>query len=270
MTERNPGRGEEVDLATIARDDHLLDVLGRGEPAPEGDDLAAMLAAWRDDLGETVDDQPAPPLPAPAARTVRAARLGRRMVGLAAAVVALVVIATGLGIGSRDAGPASPLWALTRVLYPEQADVRLVETAIREARGAAADGRLDEAWNLMDQARRQLGSVEDPDTVRRLTADLDALQRELVAVAPTPAPPTGTPAPSPSAAPSAPTSAGPVEPKPAPSEPAPAASPTKRSPLDLPLPQLPLPSPSANPNSPSLPGLPLPTISILDPDGLLG
>ncbi len=267
MTERTPGPGEEVDLATIARDDHLLDVLGRGGPAPEGDDLAAMFAAWRDDLDEAVDDPPA--RPDRAERTSRTGRVGPGMLRLAAAVVAVAALATGLGIVSRDAGPASPLWALTKVLHPEQAEVRLVEDAIREARGAAAAGRLDEAWDLTEQAQRQLSSVEDPGNVRRLNVDLDALRRDLTAAAPASAPPAVAPTPPPSVAPSRPSvapsppsSAGPVDPTRAPSERTPTAIPTTRSPLDLPLPDL--PGPSLSPRASVLPGLPLPTILPLD------
>ncbi|WP_246835676.1 anti-sigma-D factor RsdA, partial [Micromonospora sp. MH33] len=53
MTGRTPGDGDEaMDLGTIARDDVLLDALGRGEPAPDGDALAGLLAAWRSDLAE--------------------------------------------------------------------------------------------------------------------------------------------------------------------------------------------------------------------------
>ena len=266
MTERTPGPGEEVDLATIARDDHLLDVLGRGGPAPEGDDLAAMFAAWRDDLDEAVDDPPARPIPDRAEKKTRTRRFGRGMLRLAAAVVAVAALATGLGIVSRDAGPASPLWALTRVLHPEQAEVRLVEEAIREARGAAAAGRLDEAWDLTEQAQRQLSSVEDPDNVRRLNVDLDALRRDLAAAAPASAPPAAAPTPQPSVAPSKPSSAGPVSPTRTPSERTPEASPTTRSPLDLPLPEL--PQPSLSPDASILPGLPLPTILPLGPGTL--
>src|SRR5215468_1799196 len=53
------------DLDWVRADDLLLDSLGRGEPGPGDDEVAAMLAAWRADMG---DDLPglraaAPPSP---------------------------------------------------------------------------------------------------------------------------------------------------------------------------------------------------------------
>ncbi|MGN9777092.1 anti-sigma-D factor RsdA [Micromonospora sp. H33] len=269
MNGRTPESGGEVDLATIARDDELLDALGCGEPAPEGDDLAAMLAAWRDDLGAAVDDEPvrpaAPALPQALPRTVR---LGRPLVRVAAAVVVLAGVATGLGIGSREAGPSSPLWALTQMLHPEQAEVRMIEDTIRQARSALAAGRPDEARDLLDEARRRLTSVEDPSTARRLAAEIDALHRDLVATVPTPAPPVPGPSTTPTTTPpSPPGSAGPQAPAPS-SSPRPSSSPL----VVVPLPQLPGVSPKPNsppglsplPDPSSLPGLPLPTLDILD------
>ncbi|WP_203985827.1 anti-sigma-D factor RsdA [Virgisporangium aurantiacum] len=44
-----------LDLTVIAADDALLDALGRGDPAPDDDKLAGVLAAWRTDLDA---DQP--------------------------------------------------------------------------------------------------------------------------------------------------------------------------------------------------------------------
>src|SRR5688500_5958813 len=45
---------------TIDHDDALLDALGRGEPAPEGDDLAALLGAWHSEVDDAL-----PPLRLP-------------------------------------------------------------------------------------------------------------------------------------------------------------------------------------------------------------
>jgi hypothetical protein len=50
-SERAPdGVDTSLELAAVAADDRLLDALGRGEPAPPGDRLAGVLAAWRTDL----------------------------------------------------------------------------------------------------------------------------------------------------------------------------------------------------------------------------
>ncbi|MEV4198908.1 anti-sigma-D factor RsdA [Micromonospora globbae] len=266
MTERQHREGgEELDLATIARDDALLDALGRGEPPPAGDQVAAMLAAWRTDVDS--DDEKrliragaeaAAPLPA-----IGAAPVGRGALRVAAAVIALLAVATGLGLGSRNAGPSSPLWSLTRVLYPEQAQVRGVENTLAQARTAVAEGRLDEARALLAQARRDLAGVDDPAVAARLRAELDALERDLVAAVPAlPRTPAGDPAPG-SPAPTAPapdpTGTAPAPPAPSGPPPAPSSS-TPGSPHILPLPSLPL-HPSGLPSLPlpSLPTLPLPT-----------
>ncbi|MFG3422639.1 anti-sigma-D factor RsdA [Micromonospora sp. NPDC049460] len=274
MSEHSGDGREELDLATIARDDQLLDALGRGEPGPAGDDLAAMLAAWRTEVYAVDDDddrpRPAaednhalrPAVDAAPTRRARPAMLGQGVLRLAAAVIAVVVISTGLGVGSRHAGPTSPLWSLTKLLYPEQADVRLVERTIQRARTAATAGRVDEARALIEEARTELAAIDDPTAVRRLSAELDSLQHALPEPVATPA------APSTAASPPAPTGdGGPTTPtRPAPSQPekpTPDGSPAPG--LVVPLPGLPTLRPDPGPPTrlPPLPELPLPTGRIL-------
>ncbi|MEV5767202.1 anti-sigma-D factor RsdA [Micromonospora sp. NPDC052213] len=268
MSERTRDGGEEQDLATIARDDELLDALGRGEPGPAGDGLAEMLAAWRGDV-DIADgaDHPLRPAVGPApTRKARSALLGRRVLRLAAAVVALAVISAGLGVGSRHAGPTSPLWSVTRVLYPEQADVRLVEHTIQRARTAAAAGRLDEARTLAEEARTQLTAIDDPTAVRRLGAELDSLQHALLETLATPgAPATGAspPAPSGDGGPTAP--ATPATPQPG--KPTPDRSPAPGIVVPLPgRPELPglRPDPASPTRLPPLPETSLPAGRLLD------
>jgi hypothetical protein len=47
---------DTVDLDVVRRDDAYLDDLGDGAPPNEGDLLGAMLAAWRDDVDDGLDD----------------------------------------------------------------------------------------------------------------------------------------------------------------------------------------------------------------------
>ncbi|MGR6319782.1 anti-sigma-D factor RsdA [Micromonospora soli] len=285
MNERTGGGDEAMDLELLARDDLLLDALGRSEPAPPGDDLAAMLAAWQADVADGApapalrpaapDGEPTTPVPLPlttpqtrtaAAPTPLPARRHRPWaVRLAAAAVALLALVAGLGVGSRNAGPGSPLWSLTRVLYPQQAEVRDVEELIAQARAALAAGDRDAARQLVDRARHELADVTDPATADRLRAELDALARDLAAAQePPPATPpaAATPAPRPTT-PAARPSGGSRAPAPQPSRSgaggAPRTSPSGAASPLLPLPDLPLPS-----LSPLLPGLPLPTGGLLD------
>ncbi|MFG1656441.1 anti-sigma-D factor RsdA [Micromonospora chersina] len=278
MTGRTPGAGDEaMDLGTIARDDALLDALGRGEPAPEDDALAGLLAAWRSDLAEEPTGvRPAAPdvvQEAPARRAVRRPRPWA--LRLAAAAVALLALVSGLGISSRDAGPGSPLWSLTKLLHPQQAEVRGIEDTVDRARAALDAGRLDDAEALIAQARRDLARVEDPAEVARLAAALDVLARDLAAARAVTAPPSAAPAvttpdtPAPTAVPS-PTHTGTPRPGPATSggssRPGTGSSPDPADSPLLPLPRLPLPSVSV---SASVPGLPLPGLPLPTGGGLL-
>ncbi|SIM81936.1 anti-sigma-D factor RsdA [Micromonospora cremea] len=286
MSEPRADGGEDVDLAAIHRDDLLLDALGRGEQEADADGLTAMLAAWRAELTadqpDTVADGAAPPQPdgrvhklrvgAPVPGPSRWQPIGRRALGLAAAVFALVMLATGLGVASHDAGPTSPLWSLTKVLHPERAEVLGVEHTTARAREAVAAGRYDEARQLIDQAQRDLGRITDPADATRLRADIDAVRRDLTAqgcpgwprCATSPVAPTPSPAVSTATAPEASGAPAPGRTTPAPQRPAPAPSPTATAkPLlpRLPLPSAPAPSllPSLLPSLvPSLPALPLP------------
>ncbi|GGM78626.1 anti-sigma-D factor RsdA [Dactylosporangium sucinum] len=262
------GPGEQpVDLAAVQADDVLLDALGRGEPAPDGDDLAGLLAAWRADLDtdlppdgistgdilnvpvETVpvepdaDDEVAEPVPL----RRRGTALRRAFAGVAAAALIL----GGLALGAHRSGPDGPLWPITRVLYPQVVDTRAAEHAIAQAADAAAAGRYDEARRLLDTATGYAQQVGDPATRQRLLDQIDELRRSLPA------------APAPTAQPSS-TGGGPT---PGTTGPSPAPSPGTttggpggggQSPAPgIPVPNLPsllptLPLPSSIP----LPGLP--------------
>ncbi|MGC1213408.1 MAG: hypothetical protein WA890_19330, partial [Micromonospora sp.] len=203
MTQRTPGGGDEaMDLEILARDDVLLDALGRGEEPPVDDDLATMLAAWHADIADgapepTAVRQPAPTAAAPVEAPAPLRPAPRRplrsrpwAVRLAAAVVAVAALTAGLGISSRTAGPTSPLWSLTKLLYPQQAEVRMVEDTIAQARAALAAGRLDAAQHFVDEARGALSGIDDPGTRDRLGSELDALAGRITAAraAATPAP----------------------------------------------------------------------------------
>jgi hypothetical protein len=222
-------RDDAPDLTVIAADDALLDALAQGEPAPDGDDLAGLFAAWRGDvdadppadldmaavlskLDEVPDDDaepvrpavptgdavPVKPVPSPRLGRWRPSRRVRRYVtGMAAA---LLLIA-GLGAGASQAGPGSPLWPITRVVFPERADLRLAEHNIALAREAAADGRYADARRTLDKAAGNVNRVGDPKLATKLRAQIDEIRRTLPPAddqerngTPTPAPSTsGTP-----------------------------------------------------------------------------
>jgi hypothetical protein len=258
-----------VGVAQIAADDRLLDALGRGE-APEGDAAVTMLAAWRADLASDVEEELPPPLSAgdprrklpagdprpklPAGDPRRKRRLVQAILGAAAAAV----VAVGLAVSAHQAQPGSPLWPVSKVVYPQRAEVVAAEKAIADARAAAAGGRIDEARALLATASAHIARIDDRATADRLRAEVEALLRDLAAASPpsppaAPAPPGSSAGPvTPGASPSAPAAPG-AKPPPA-DEGGPAPRPSPSSP-DGPLPDLPLPLPSL-----PLPSLPLPTL----------
>ncbi|HEX6498661.1 MAG TPA: hypothetical protein VF054_06465 [Micromonosporaceae bacterium] len=255
------------DVATLAADDLLLDALARGESAVGDDPIAALLAAWRADLDEDVPadlggaaladadcaagaaagaapvrpDGGADPDAAPVGGDlapvvpIRAPRRRLRLVAAAAAVV----LAGGAAVttAASHAGPDSPLWGLTRVLYQQQAHAAAAEDAISDARQAAQEGRYDDATRLLDQASAEISRIRDAATAERLRAEVEAVR----AMLPAPVPPSAAPSPVPSSTPRpTPTPPG------AGSTPAPAPTPG---------------APSSSPNSGLLPGLPLPPLT---------
>lgn len=236
MSTTNPPDG----LPTIAADDALLDALGQGSLPADADPVAEMLAAWRADLSpddlDAAEDPPAPPTVV----VLPPRRLTRIVMGAAAGAILL----TGLGVATYQSEPGGPLWPITEVVYPQQAEIRAAENAIALARVALAAGRRDEAARQLDEAEAHVARVEDEPAAQRLRDDIDALRRQLGAASPSvPAPaPTPTPQPAPTVSPGtagkpgAPT--GPASPSPSPES---SSQPGLR-PLPSLLPSLPLPT----------------------------
>jgi hypothetical protein len=235
----------DQDLTMIAADDQLLDLLGAGQAPDDGDRVSAMLAAWREDL----DTEPptlrraAPPIALPRkASRPRGLSRAKRLVLAAAAAVA--VLAGAASVLARDAGPDSPLWPLTRLLYEQRASSAVAEQQaqqhIDDARQAIDNGQYSDAQALLDEASRLAEQVQDQSVADHLREEIDALRGLLAGVLPPPAPtapaPGATPGPT-----TAPDGGGVVPSLPLPS---------------LPLPSLPLPTPTCVLVLPPLGGLP--------------
>jgi uncharacterized membrane protein YgcG len=156
------------DVAAVARDDLLLDILGRGGAAPVEDDVAAMLAAWRADLNSEL------PTFAPLRQRPPAKRL---LLAAAAAVIALTAAAT---IGAAEARPGSPLWPIAQVVYRGHAHSVVAEgkaeLTIELARDAISEKRYADAGQMLDEATALIGEVRDEMVVRRLMAEVAALR----------------------------------------------------------------------------------------------
>jgi hypothetical protein len=260
------GPADTVDLLTVAEDDRLLSALGHGEPGPDDDEVAALLAAWRnelqdDDIAGRANFEPtdvdgrgsvaplvsANPERVPRRRGLRLAGPARSLVGIAAGIV---LLAGGLTLAARNAGPNSPLWPLTTIVYSERADSLIAqqdaEQAIRLAREAITQARYTEATELLDLATARANEVHDAATAQRLLTEIAAVRGLLPGASLPPA-----------------TTAPAVPPGPVTSPSGPATNPvqTGATPAPIPgatVPGLPLPLPL-----PSLPVLPLPTPTLL-------
>jgi hypothetical protein len=174
MTHRPSPRPHPVTLDQARADDLLLDALGQDEPAPEGDEIAELLAAWRADLAEPLLDE----VPTPA-RSFTGWRV--RLV----AAAALVTVATaGTSLAAANAGPDSPLWPVTQIVNPGHADVVTAQATLDQARRAITEGRQADARRLLDQAPGQIAKVRDPVAAQRLRDELDALRKSLTALVP--------------------------------------------------------------------------------------
>jgi hypothetical protein len=181
--ERAPQEHEGVDVVTVTRDDTLLDALGQGDAGPEGDSVAMMLAAWRGDLATDLPTvrrvAVAPPVVARPAVVAgrRSPRLSRTLAGVAAAVV---VVAGSVTVGAANAGPDSPLWPITRIVFEERADSLLAQhdaqRAIERARNAIGEARYTDAERLLDEATRLIGLINDQAVAQRLRAEVAAVR----------------------------------------------------------------------------------------------
>jgi hypothetical protein len=195
---------QPVDLGAVARDDALLDALGRGDDLPPDDEFAAMLASWRTDLSpdEAADDAEEEMATPPLVQKTAHSRLARFV--LAAAAVVLAAAGT-VAIAAGRAQPGGRLWPITTVVYAERADSLVAaqdaRSAIAEAREAVAADRYAEADRLLDQATALAGRVVDTGTRQELLDEVAAVRALLPGATPsttTSRAPTPTPSASPS------------------------------------------------------------------------
>jgi hypothetical protein len=183
MKLRNQGHfPEPVSPEQLAFDDALLDSLAAGEPAPEDDSLAVMLSAWNASLSADPISEPVPVSPTPVVRRRRP--LSARLV--AAIAGAVVILGGGLTAGAANAGPGSPLWPITKIVYADRAGSRAAmqeATAfLDQATTAYADRRFADALDLTNKAAALLPKVTDAADRQRLTSRIERLRAALAAV----------------------------------------------------------------------------------------
>jgi uncharacterized membrane protein YgcG len=180
MTAREHRSEDTFDVATVTADDRLLDALGRGEAAPRDDEVAGLLAAWRAELAV---DMPTVRKPAPAGVVdlgqERVRRGWRPLRMLITAAAAVIVIGGSLTLAAGGAGPDSPLWPITQLIYSERAQSRQAqqdaEQAITKARQAIDDGRYTDAEKQLNEAKGLIGQIHDQQVAHRLLDEVAAV-----------------------------------------------------------------------------------------------
>jgi len=155
---------EPLDLVAVQADDELINALaagftvsadaaaGRPGRRDADDHVAAMLAAWKAD----VEAAPLPAIDLDAAVGAvldgqRAARRPngrmRHLVPLAGAAAVIVVAVAGVSVVAHESRPEDALFALSEVLYPEQAASYKALEAV-----AHAEDRAEQALAVGDKA----------------------------------------------------------------------------------------------------------------------
>jgi hypothetical protein len=177
---RDDDRDRPMDVITLHEDDLLLDQLGRGAEPTGGGAVAATLSRWRATLPEAdpVDDELLAAALAALRPPRRVSRVARGSVILStAAVVAFGTVTAA----AEHAGPNSPLWPLTQLMFHDRAEARSAVDAASDTVGAARaaidGGHYDEASRLLDGAAasvRHLGGGADADRLRDEIAALRA------------------------------------------------------------------------------------------------
>lgn len=203
------GRPAGTDDATpsadaVARDDRVLDaLLGLTDDDIRYDDPAVqLLSAWREDIvadeiGGTGSPSGRPPQlprirrsgpagPAPDRSRPRRAVRARRRSGRLVLVTGFAVLAAGgfagVAMAAGGAAPDSPLFPVTKVIYPDRAAVAEHRSAaaadVDDARKAAKEGRDDDARRYLADADKHVRHLPD-DAARTLRRKADEVRRGL-------------------------------------------------------------------------------------------
>jgi len=233
------GESEEpADLLAVQADDALIDAIAAGlvvaEPDPDSphgrhdgfgagdigrDPVVAMLVAWRAELDAQPIPAPLDPDTAFAAVTAARAAAPRRrparrrgyVVSLAAAAAVVVATVGGVTVGAGSAHPGDPLFAVTTVLYAQQAQSRQaaadLHTVVAQLDTALAAGDTTVAAQQLAHLTALVGVVSAADGAPMARAQLGFLAAELAHTPPgTPTDPS-TPLPDGTPPPTGPTAA---------------------------------------------------------------
>lgn len=194
-------RERPLDTEAVSRDDELLNLLGSGESPDTADPVIQALHAWQVDISTDLDHARTSGLNGHGHRmrpgTVRSGtpstgsvtspgkrhrRHGRRRSTFAAVAIGLSAGLSGVAVAAADAGPGSPLWPITKVIYSDVAAERQAEAdaeaALDRARQALKEGRMEDAERYLDEADRQAGAVHSGEA-DKLRSDLNDVRSQI-------------------------------------------------------------------------------------------
>ncbi len=195
------GDAGPVDIVAVRRDDALIDAIA-GAGSVETDSaqefqLATLLASWRADIvdepmpaGPDLDEVVAAVNQEIGARQTRVAvnrrgslRLVRPLMGAAAA---LALIAGGMTAFSYGAQPGDPLWKVKEVVFSEQAQTTIANTANEQVAQAQNLVQQDpeQAKKLLANAATNASQLSDDNRKQALGSHWGQVWSSLHAVAP--------------------------------------------------------------------------------------
>jgi hypothetical protein len=191
-----------VDIVAVRRDDALIDAIA-ADGAVETDSaqeyqLATLLANWRseivdeplsagpdlDDIVEAVSQEIGARQARVEAGKRRHLRLVRPLMGAAAAIA---LIAGGMTAFSYSAQPGDPLWKVKEVVFSEQAQATIANTAneqMLQAQDLIDQGQPEQAKPLLNSARTNATQLSDDGRRQALTNHWNQVWTSLHAVAP--------------------------------------------------------------------------------------
>jgi hypothetical protein len=152
------------DEAHLDADDALLTALSYGHDPDPDDTVAALMAVWHEEISSPLPP-PSPELQA----AVRPRRARRRWFArpLTIAVGTGVLAFGGATAFAATAQPDSPLWPITKVVYPAKAESRTADAAATRLLDRAATAidthRYPDALDALAAAEQQINLVTDDD-----------------------------------------------------------------------------------------------------------
>ncbi|MBM7366767.1 anti-sigma-D factor RsdA [Gordonia hydrophobica] len=180
-----------IDVGAVRRDDAFLDDLAAGRAAQVADsaeyELAGMIAQWRaDSISSPIPTTPTvADIEAAITRANQRERRGglsRRLRIVSGAAAILAVVGAGLLVVSEGSQPGDPLWSVKQVVFADQAkqtQARVdVESNIEAAKEALATGDVVKANDLINQAEKDIGPIQDKAEAADLRELIESIREQ--------------------------------------------------------------------------------------------